>query len=260
MENSTHLIIGLGEVGTAIKEIIEDSGNKFDVLDIDLNPQEETSFDFLHLCYPDSPDFVKIAHEYSNKFASRDSIIIVHSTINPGTTQKISEFFPRVAYSPIRGTHPNLKPYILHFQKFVATTDTIVGNEIKNLYEFFKIPITLAIEDPISLEFAKNLNTTFYMHLIVFTQAVAKLARDNDLNLTTITDFIESTEDRCLLPYAQAIGGHCLIPNAKTLAKYLPLAKYLIKHNEHFATEFKDEKIRLKESSKDPYFPKWKRC
>ncbi|MCK5343311.1 MAG: hypothetical protein KAR20_07895 [Candidatus Heimdallarchaeota archaeon] len=214
MENSTHLIIGVGEVGTAIKEIIEDSGNEFDVLDIDLNPQEEISFDFLHLCYPDSPNFVKIAHEYSNKFASTDSIIIIHSTIIPGTTQKISEFFPRVAYSPIRGTHPNLKPYILHFQKFVATTDTLVGNEIEKLYEFLKIPITLAIEDPISLEFAKNLNTTFYMHLIIFTQAVAKLAKENNLNLTTITEFIESTGDRCLLPYAQAIGSHCLIPNA----------------------------------------------
>ena len=96
----------------------------------------------------------------------------------------------------------------------MATTDTLVGNEIEKLYEFLKIPITLAIEDPISLEFAKNLNTTFYMHLIIFTQAVAKLAKENNLNLTTITEFIESTGDRCLLPYAQAIGSHCLIPNA----------------------------------------------
>ncbi|MHA1978386.1 MAG: hypothetical protein ACW98F_13385 [Candidatus Hodarchaeales archaeon] len=260
MENSTHLIIGLGEVGTAIKEIIEDSENKFDVLDLDLSPQEETSFDFLHLCYPDSKNFVDITQEYIKKYTSPKSIIIIHSTINPGTTQKVAEFFPRVAYSPIRGTHPNLKPYILHFQKFVSTTDLLVGKEVEELYNFLKIPIALTIEDPRSLEFAKNLNTTFYMHLIVFTQAVAKLAKENDLNLSTITDFIDSTDDRCLLPYAQAIGGHCLIPNAKTLARYLPLAKYLIEHNEQFAAEFKDEKIRFKEGSKDPYFPKWKRC
>ncbi len=260
MKDSTHLIIGLGEVGTAIKEIIEDAGNKFDVLDIDIRPQTSTSFDFLHLCFPDSTDFAIIANEYLKEYSSSNSIAIIHSTINPGTTQKIAEFFPRVAYSPIRGTHPNLKPYILHFQKFVATTDSVVGATVTKLYEYLNIPITLLVEDPKSLEFAKNLNTTFYMHLIIFTQAVAKLAKDNDLNLTTITEFIESTGDRCLLPYAQAIGGHCLIPNAKTLSKYLPLAEYLIKHNEQFTAEFKGEKIRFKEGSKDPYFPKWKRC
>ncbi len=260
MENSTHLIIGLGEVGTAIKEIILDSGNKFDVLDIDFKPHEDSTFDFLHICYPDSPEFAKYTQEYTNQYTSPNSILIIHSTINPGTTQKIADFFPRVAYSPIRGTHPNLKPYILHFQKFVATTDPLVGEEVTKLFEYLKIPVTLVVEDPKSLEFAKNLNTTFYMHLIVFTQAVAKLAKENDLNLTTITEFIESTGDRCLLPYAQAVGGHCLIPNAKTLSKYLPLAAYLVEHNEKFAAEFKDEKIRFKESSKDPYFPKWKRC
>ncbi len=260
MENTTHLVLGLGEVGTAIKEIIKDSGNKFDVLDINIRPEEGLSFDFLHICYPDSVDFTKITQEYTDRYATSESIIIIHSTINPGSTQEISNFFPRVAYSPIRGTHPNLKPYILHFQKFVATTDPSVGEEVSKLFEYFKIPVTLVVEDPKSLEFAKNLNTTFYMHLIVFTQAVAKLAREQDLNLDTITKFIESTGDRCLLPYAQAVGGHCLIPNAKTLSQYVPLAAYLVEHNEKFATEFKKEKIRFKEGSKDPYFPKWKRC
>ena len=260
MENSTHLIIGHGEVGTAIKDIIKDSGNKFDILINDLSPQEETSFDFIHLCYPDSPNFVKIAQAYTKKYTSPDSIIIIHSTINPGTTQKVAEFFPRVAYSPIRGTHPNLKLHILHFQKFVATTDSSVAEEVEKLYETLNIPINLTIEDPISLEFAKNLNTTFFMHLIIFTQAVAKLARDHDLNLFTIIDFIESTGDRCLLPYAQAIRGQALIHNAKTLAQYLPLAKYLVKLDEQFSAQFKDERIQFREDSKDPYFPKWKRC
>ena len=94
------LVVGLGEVGRALFELLRESG-KFDVYGFDIdevklrsivgNVKLPDSFDVMHVCYPcsDRGSFVKVTVNYIRRF--KPKLTIINSTVAPGTTQKVYE-------------------------------------------------------------------------------------------------------------------------------------------------------------------------
>ena len=88
------LVIGLGEVGRPLFELLKESG-KFEVygFDIDANKTREfgqtkfpESVNVMHICIPciNAEEFVESVAEYIDRF--KPKLAIINSTVTPGTT------------------------------------------------------------------------------------------------------------------------------------------------------------------------------
>ena len=89
------LVIGLGEVGTAISNILNCDG-------IDAGDANSQDYEMLHICFPYSDAFVESVKAYKRIYKSE--YVVVHSTVPVGTCD--AEGW---VHSPVRGVHPNLE-------------------------------------------------------------------------------------------------------------------------------------------------------
>jgi len=105
------LVVGLGEIGTPIYKILAKGGltigydldkTKMDVKKY--NKTKNNPIAFLHICIPFTNKFVEnVVKIIKNK---KPEIVVIHSTIEPKTTEKIQKYLPiPVIYSATRGIH-----------------------------------------------------------------------------------------------------------------------------------------------------------
>ena len=99
----TVVIIGLGEVGKPLLEIMKDKYQTFGV-DID-KPASISRCDVMHVCFPfQSEKFCRQVVEYIDQY--RPALTVINSTVAPGTTRSIAvESRTSVVHSPVRGKH-----------------------------------------------------------------------------------------------------------------------------------------------------------
>lgn len=106
----TQLVIGSGEVGTALYNVLKDAGADVTLRDTD---PVDVSADVLHVCYPWSGSFVDDTLAYVREHGA--SLVIVHSTVPPGTCDPQDW-----VHSPVRGRHPGLEEGLRTFVKHVG--------------------------------------------------------------------------------------------------------------------------------------------
>ncbi|KKT73014.1 MAG: EsV-1-83 [Microgenomates group bacterium GW2011_GWA2_44_7] len=235
-------VLGIGEVGNAILSILEE---KYHVLkkDIKFDEIKKTRLEVLHVCIPYNKNFLKSVVQQIKK--NRPSLVIVHSTVKPGTTSKIAKNTKSpVVHSPVMGTHPNLKRDILKFPKFIGP----VNNKSANLAvaHFKSVGIKIIIfNNPLETELGKLLDTTYYAWNIIFSKFVWNLCKSNTLDFDNVyTKFNEvyntgyqSTKPNVIRPILKylngPIGGHCIIPNAQILEGYRknPISRFVLDFN-----------------------------
>jgi UDP-N-acetyl-D-mannosaminuronate dehydrogenase len=82
------LVVGLGEIGKPLLELISE---QYEAYGLDIKPAGKIPpCDIMHLCFPFTGDhFVAEASRYIGLY--RPSLVIVNSTVSPGTTRKIAE-------------------------------------------------------------------------------------------------------------------------------------------------------------------------
>ena len=91
-------ILGYGEIGKSIAKFYKNPLVK------DLKRDDGLSgIDVLHVCIPWNEDFIATVTKEIAEINPK--LTIIHSTVAPGTTQKIGGM---IVHSPIRGVHPNL--------------------------------------------------------------------------------------------------------------------------------------------------------
>jgi len=225
------LVIGLGQVGGSIFELLAESG-KFSVYGYDIDRRKMQSMgvaglpdrvDVMHICYPcvDQGEFVKITVGHVNRF--RPALTIIESTVPPGTTRKVYESAKcSMAHSPVRGIHvdtENMKREIRSWTKYVGGVDSESTSRVCE--HFRKIGLKVkALDSPIETELAKLFNTTYRALMIAWFQEIHRISRSFKADFDQIVDFIEDTHrvrlDRPIF-FPSVIGGHCIIPNANLL-------------------------------------------
>src|SRR3989344_9033536 len=110
-------ILWNGEVGQAIAKFFVRPKIK------DLKRKDDfTGIDVLHVCIPWGKSFVDTVKE--EMWAFKPKLVIIHSTVIPGTTKKIGKL---AVHSPVRGTHPNLYKGIRTFVKYIGADDKKTG-------------------------------------------------------------------------------------------------------------------------------------
>jgi UDP-N-acetyl-D-mannosaminuronate dehydrogenase len=250
------IVMGLGEVGKPLYEIIKASTTIFSVYGYDIkdsiSPYKLDELpknpDYLHIAYPYSEYFVEDTLKYVESLKPRR--LVIHSTVIPQTTHTLYERTKiPVAYSPVRGKHPNIKRHLMFWSKWISSYPT---EEVQSFAEhLLKIGFNVKIaENPETLELAKLFETTYRAIMIAAWQEIHRLSVRFHADLSKIAEFIaeghEVLHDRPVF-YPDYIGGHCLIPNTKLLATIdhnNTLFNFVLKSNEERLEELKDEKVK----------------
>src|SRR6267143_3858769 len=117
----TVVVLGLGEVGKPLLEILQGRYQTFGV-DIDL-PAPVARCDVMHVCFPFQNDrFVKQVLEYIRQY--KPALAVINSTVAPGTTRRVGvESGADVVHSPVRGKHARMREEMLHYTKFIGALD-----------------------------------------------------------------------------------------------------------------------------------------
>jgi len=225
-----HLVIGRGEVGTAIQKIFN-----ADYLELE-NSNATGQYDFIHICIPYTSDsFVNYVKSMKVIWLADNGIVVIHSTVPVGTTRACGDDF---VHSPIRGVHPNLEEGIKTFTKFIGGIKSLTVSR-----EFDKFRLTSRVtSNSDETEAMKLWDTTQYAVSVMLEKEIYKYCKENGLNFDVVyTEANETYNDgyskfdmshviRPVLEHMEGkIGGHCLIPNCELLDS--PTAKRVLNEN-----------------------------
>lgn len=222
-----HVVIGCGEVGSALRKVLNCDG-----VDVKLAQfPSRASYDMMHVCVGYGPDFSELVVDYAERYSPVN--IVVHSTVPIGTCELLSAH-----HSPIRGKHPNLEQSIRTFVKYVggpnateiceelirfginaypcaSSRDTEAGK----LFDLMQFGAAIMIEKEIHL-YCENHGLDFDL---VYTQ----------FNETYNEGFAKNEGKHFVRPILNhvhgPIGGHCVAQNMEHLSS--PTATRIM--NEH---------------------------
>jgi UDP-N-acetyl-D-mannosaminuronate dehydrogenase len=220
----TDIILGMGQVGETLFQLLK--AREFDCIGIDndnskcKNYSENSTIEnpeFLHVCLPgELAEFEELTLSWISKIKDL-KVIVIHSTVKPGTTKKIQEKsnIP-VLFSPVRGVHTRFLEDTKYYTKFVASDEKQIDPEIKSGFEkrFQKVEW---ISTTKTVELAKLLvDTTYYGWLINYAQITKMICEKEGIDFDEMWKFADEIHENLgnrPKMYPGIIGGHCVIPN-----------------------------------------------
>lgn len=218
------LVIGLGEIGKPLLNVLGRSGAAVCGRDLEESDDIPSSISVLHICFPYSERFVDQVVDYVNEYAPRE-LIVIHTTVVPGTTREIerrtAHLWP-IAYSPVRGRHGGMEDDLLRYFKFIAGATTEARERAGFTLEDVGFRV-VQINPVEALELAKLLETTYSGLLISFAQEMDRYCFELDVNYQEMASFF--AEVKWLPRYVfqpGVIGGHCIMQNLDLLERVMP--------------------------------------
>ena len=226
----TDIILGMGEVGETLFDLLVD--RKFDCIGIDLDNSKCKNYtenkiienpQYLHVCLPgELTGFTDIVVNWINKIKNI-KVVIIHSTVKPGTTKTIQEKFSMpILFSPVRGVHKRFLNDIKKYTKFISFDGAEIDSKIKIDLEkrFEKIDWMSTTK---TAELAKILvDTTYYGWLINYAQITKMICEKENVDFDEMWKFADEIHENLgnrPKMFPGIIGGHCVIPNLN-LVKY----------------------------------------
>ena len=220
----TDIILGMGEVGETLFDLLKN--RNFECVGIDADTSKSKNYsensmiknpEYLHVCLPgELSEFVEITLNWINKLKDL-KIVLIHSTVKPGTTKKIQEkSIVPVLFSPVRGVHRRFSEDIKKYTKFIASDNEQINSEIKSELKnrFEKIEFMSTTK---TAELAKILvDTTYYGWLISYAQITKMICEKEGIDFDEMWKFADEIHENLgnrPKMYPGVIGGHCVIPN-----------------------------------------------
>ena len=256
MHTMIHHVVGLGEVGGAILCNLKDAGYTVDGSDISdyAGPKVMSGYRHctspicMHVCIPFShQDFGDWVGAWAQTIGERLSLVVIHATVPPGTTQTLSKHIearglPRgipVVHSPVNGKHKStgsMEVYIKSLPKFFGGHQKDKGLVEREFREVWDV---CWLGDARITETMKLLATTYYGLLINWTQFVHKICKAIDMpyeKVMSVFTMIDSEDWRIDNKYPGKWGGHCIEPNFELLYSIFPhsLLEAMAELNEEF--------------------------
>jgi UDP-N-acetyl-D-mannosaminuronate dehydrogenase len=218
--HSTVVIVGLGEIGKPLLEIMK---SRYQTFGVDINqPASVSQCDVMHICFPFQSDkFVRQVVEYIHQY--RPTLTVINSTVAPGTTRSIAvESRTSVVHSPIRGKHVRMQEELLHYTKFVGALDLPSGQRAVEHFEEVGMKTRL-LSSPEATEIAKLTETTYFGLLIAWAQEVERYCMKLGSDYDEVVSFYDEIKFFPPVKYFPGeIGGHCVMPNIGILGQQFP--------------------------------------
>ncbi len=262
MPEETVLVVGLGEIGRALFEVLKEK-DSFTAYGLDIDPtkMEATKqnanripkkMDTIHICLPckEQSIFISAVADYAARY--KPKLLIINSTVPPGTTKKAQDYCKcLLAHSPMRGVHKSpehMKWELKRWTKYVGGTDQQATAAASK--HFIKAGLKVkTLKSCRETELAKLFETTYRALMIAFFQEMHRIARCAGADFDDIVDFLEDTHhvrlDRPIM-FPGFIGGHCLIPNVELLLQVYDsdFLKLILSSNEKRKEEMENKAIR----------------
>lgn len=210
-----HYVVGLGEVGSAIAEVLGCGGT-----DIDGRWSPPPKNPILHIAIPWSDDFIVTVMRYEAKYEPQ--LVVIHSTVPVGTCEPMDW-----VHSPVRGRHPDLAEGLRSFVKHFG------GSRAEEAAEVWPGPISTT-DKSANTEAGKLWELIQYGVQIRINQAIFEWCQANGVDPdVAYTEFAETYNDgyselgdfhfvRPVLKYMPGpIGGHCVAQNSRLLDHWL---------------------------------------
>mgnify|MGYP001582614525 CR=1 FL=1 len=241
------LIIGFGEVGGALYEILKvkhevwrkDIGPEYIDPDGSTGSEKKTGQVWaLHVCLRYSDNFMQTILGYMGAHSPR--VVDVCTTVPPGTTRRLG---PTAVHSTTRGLHPNLAESLKTFVKHIGGP---LSRELVPYYGRAGIQC-VAYERPETTELAHILYNAAYGVQLMLADEMQQLCRHYG------TDYVETVlgytatgnrgfekldhkgKARMLIwPPGGRIGGHCVVQGAGLIPPEIrgPLMERLARFND----------------------------
>ena len=225
------LVIGLGEIGTAINRVLIEkySPDKVDSYDISMVGKIfRPDIDILHICIPYSTNFVKIINDYVKEI--KPKFTIIHSSVPIGTTTMINGV---TFHSPVMGKHPNIYEGVKTYKKFISC-EIEDYNKVDKVAKYLSdagIQIEI-ICGTANTELMKLLELSRYGVYIAFAKEQEEICKHFGLSFYTVVDKYEkarnegldklgmpSLKQPILYPFKDYVGGHCTVEDMELLLK-----------------------------------------
>jgi len=221
-------IIGYGEIGRGLDKVYKEKGYIPKIKDLYMD-DDLRDVDVLNICIPFTDSFVRDVKHYI--YGIKPGIVIIHSTVPPGTTRLVGEDYPAVCHSPVRGVHPNLDEGIKTFVKaFGGVAAVPAAKHFEN-----DLGIECEVyETSVTTEVAKLLDTSYYGVCIAWHDYAKKLCDKHNVDFDEAQTHYNQTYNNgykelrkgnvvrpTLIPPDGSIGGHCVVPNAELLREDL---------------------------------------
>ena len=231
MIKTKNVVVGLGEIGKPILQLLSETET---VVGFDTNHKlmnemkfgklKELETSILHICIPFTNKFISNIGSLHNRF--KPKCIIIHSTVNPGTTKKLQSLLHiPIIYSATRGVHKRMLYDLKRYTKFYAIEPSAPqANWASSVYSKMmkKCGVkTKKLSNPLTLEIAKIVcDTSYYGWLITYAQISNMIAIKNKVNYDEMWSFADEIHKYLgnrpkMVP--GFIGGHCVIPNLELI-------------------------------------------
>ena len=240
-------IVGVGYVGQPLAEATSEVGFRTIGFDIDQakveavnslnknllsatnNFEKLSESDIICICVPtpiddsNKPDlsFVENAARNISKHLSRGQLVILESSVAPGTTREIllpileesglkagDDFF--LAYSPERIDPGNQEYNLMNTPRVVGGLDEKSTELVKSFYQSF-VHNVLGVSSPEIAEMSKMLENTFRFVNIRLINELAEYANARGINIWEVIN-AAATKPYAFMPHypSAGIGGHCI--------------------------------------------------
>jgi UDP-N-acetyl-D-mannosaminuronate dehydrogenase len=262
MSKESVLVLGLGEVGRPMFELLKES-EKFTVYGFDIDEEKmravgqskrslPSRVDIMHVCIPckSQENFANAVTKSAKQF--RPKLVIINSTIPLGTTILVHKRCNCLTtHSPIRGVHKSvehMKWESKRWTKYIGGVDAESAETARKHFEKLGLK-TKILKSSTETELAKLFETTYRAWMIACFQEMHRIRRHFETGFDEIVDFLKDTHrerlDRPVM-FPGVIGGHCLIPNTALLLKSYDseFLRLILRSNERRKEEVRDETVQ----------------
>jgi len=226
MEHYEAIIIGTGEIGRPLYELLNGSYNTLpvDMIHYPGNTKLSATCDWLHICIPgEVKDFNSVIVDLVIKY--KPVVTMIHSTVVPGTTEAINKQLldegnrTPVIFTPVHGKHQNnqMKKDMLYYPKYVGLYGKIDKEMVCAHLEKIGFADIRFMTSTTAAEWSKLLSTTVFGLQVAFAQEVERVCDKFELDYNEVTDFFPIQADVRGAMYPGFIGGHCVMPNIKII-------------------------------------------
>lgn len=150
----------------------------------------------------------------------KQSVIIIESTISPGTIDKfirpeiVKKGFiigedVHLVHAPERIIPGNMVYELEHNSRTIGADSAEIGQKVKELYQFF-CKGEIIITDIRTAEMTKVVENTYRDINIAFANELAKICRSDDMNVYEIIRIANKHPRVNILQPGPGVGGHCI--------------------------------------------------
>lgn len=151
------------------------------------------------------------------KVAPRNAVLVIESTISPGTIDKSvrpvlkekGREDIRLVHAPERIIPGNMVYELLHNNRTIGADDHHVGDMVRNLYATF-CQGEIAVTDIRTAEMTKVVENTFRAVNIAFANELAKICRHDNMDVYEIIRICNMHPRVNILQPGPGVGGHCI--------------------------------------------------